>query len=272
MEIKDIALVLTGGAANGRRLALAARLGHEHGALVTGVFCTGSPPSPPSEGYAIGQVAVAEVVDREARRVHDLAAPTEAAFRQAMQAEQASCAWDEPAVDELAETTALRARTADLAILGSEDVALADALVSAGWAPCLITPETGRESRSFDQIILAWNGSREAKRALDDGLVFLKRARAVEVVVADEPGRPVGAPQTQALLAHLARHGVQASLCRTPRSDGRPAEALRRRCEAFGADLLIMGAFTHSRTVEMIFGGVTRSMLSDPPIPVLACR
>lgn len=278
MDIKDILLLLATDAPNQNRLAVAARLGREHGALVAGVCCIASPPPPLAEGYAIGHAAVAHVVDRETQRLSDIAAPVEAAFHMTMQAAKAPCVWARPAVDELPEETALRARTTDLTIVGRaedrgrEDVALAESFVLAGGTACLIVPEMGRVPDSFDRVILAWNGSREAKRALDDGLVFLKRARAVEVVVAYESGDPVGAPQAQALLAHLGRHDVQASVCRTPRSDERADAALRRRCEEFGADLLVMGAYSHSRAAERILGGVTRSMLSRPPIPILTSR
>ena len=119
-------------------------------------------------------------------------------------------------------------------------------------------------------MALAWNGSREAKRALDDGLTFLKAAAEVAIVVANEEAtRAIDRNQTDALRRHLARHGVLAQVIRTDSGRRGAGEAIIEQCESFGAELLVMGAFGHSRAAEMIMGGATRTVLARTRIPTL---
>jgi nucleotide-binding universal stress UspA family protein len=97
---------------------------------------------------------------------------------------------------------------------------------------------------------------------------FLKRAKAVEVVIGAEPGREVEDAEQAVLQGHLARHGVDASFHRLGVL-GYAGEALHEACRRFGADLMVMGAYGHSRAVEAVLGGVTRAMLTRPPLPIL---
>ena len=90
------------------------------------------------------------------------------------------------------------------------------------------------------------------------------------VLVVREDAKPwLGGAHTEALLRHLARHGVQAETLWQERA-GKPAgEALLEHCRAFGADLLVMGAFGHSRAAETVLGGATRTILASAEIPTL---
>jgi nucleotide-binding universal stress UspA family protein len=114
---------------------------------------------------------------------------------------------------------------------------------------------------------VAWNGSREAVRAVNDALPLLVEAEQVEVVcVTPHPD----SASMDAICLHLARWGVSAVAHPLPVGDQSVGPALLSRAAEFGADLLVMGAYGHSRLRELILGGVTREVLGDMTLPVFA--
>lgn len=137
--------------------------------------------------------------------------------------------------------------------------------------PVLAIP-TGYASPSFGKrVMVAWNNSQESTRALFDSFPFLQRADAVEIVscvASEEEGLEVQ-NDIPLLLAQLKRHGIEASfhlLSHQGESDG---QNLLDRATQSGADLLVMGAYGHSRMREYIFGGTSQFVLSTLPLPVL---
>ncbi|MDZ5696818.1 universal stress protein [Chelativorans sp. M5D2P16] len=174
------------------------------------------------------------------------------------------------------------ARAADLAIAQQNDpdadarmVADVEALIFESGRPVLLIPYTwsGR-SAPFKKVILAWNGSREAARAVFDALPLMKEAGDVEVLTVDpsdtlqQDAGMAGA----AIAATLARHGIDVTV-RTEQSAGLShGDVIANRLADTGADLLVMGAYGRSRASEFIFGGVTRSMLQSMTAPVLMSR
>lgn len=278
MDIKDILLILTGDQPNEARTAVATRLAREHTAKLTAVCLYRTPEPPLAEDFAIGAEAVASVIERESVRVAQLLAPVEAAFIKVARGLKPPARWLEPVADEAPEASMLRARIADLVVMGRPvrdphaSVRLAEVLALGGGAPLLVIPEGAAPPTAFDRVVLAWNGSREAKRALDDGLPFLQRAAAVEVVIVDEPHRLAAELQVDGLLDHLALHGVTGRLARVESGSSPVAETLVQHCADIGADLMIMGAYGRSRAAETILGGVTRTLFAHPPLPLLASR
>jgi nucleotide-binding universal stress UspA family protein len=217
----------------------------------------------------------AGLVQAENRRLHALA---EAAARSA-QADAAAagviCSVHTPQLsyrDLLASFTA-QARLHDLTILDAEpeainiDRGLIERLLTASGRPLIIVPP-GREVFSGRRIILAWDGSASAARAASEALPFLRAAEAVEVVSVtgekDLPDTITGAD----IAPHLARHGVVATVQSVAARNGDVAQTLRDAAELFGADMIVMGGFVHSRLREMVFGGVTQSLLRDGRVPL----
>jgi nucleotide-binding universal stress UspA family protein len=135
---------------------------------------------------------------------------------------------------------------------------------------CLFIPPRLDAPKNYDTVLIAWNNTREAAHAVAEALPFLSKAQQVVVAIVEEagaseqfkkePGADIG--------RHLSRHGVRAEIRHI---DGwsDPAEALLNETRAIGADLVVMGAYGHSRFREWMAGGVTRRMLSDCPVPVL---
>ena len=143
-----------------------------------------------------------------------------------------------------------------------------DVLVTAG-VPILMLPHGWKESVVGERIVIAWKSSREATRAVHDAIPFLERARKVTAFTFDP--RPDGlGTEPDSLLGHLSRHGIKAESSTWPNSsDVSPIDALFASLDTQDADLIVAGAFGHSRWVEGLFGGVSRDLIRQPSLPVL---
>ncbi len=177
----------------------------------------------------------------------------------------------------LASYVGLRARFSDLVILprpyghdrGINDEAVIEAALFDGQAAVLVLPEGVDRIGTFDRIVLAWNQSNESLRAARRSLPLLKVADLVNIVVIDPPGHGPERSDPGGLLTQmLARHGVRAEVSVLARTLPSVSETLRRHLADVDADLLVMGAYGHSRLREAILGGATRDILENPGKPV----
>lgn len=276
MELRDLILYLEAGAPPEARLRLTAALAQAQGASVTALLAPAELRIPIPDGYAIGAAAVGDVLSRRQAELAKTLAPIEAAFRAAMTAAGVAHHVAYAALEEAQPDLIQRARFHDLAILRrpvSHDhpsQRLAELLAVSSGVPCLLTPDDLAPGAGFARVLVAWNGGREAKRALQDALPFLKAAQAVRLAAIDGEASEtaIGAARDD-ILRHLALHGVAAELERVDALGGDAGAALLRQCGRFHADLLVMGAYGHSRTKEMILGGATRTVLAQAPLPVL---
>ena len=166
------------------------------------------------------------------------------------------------------------ARYADITIVGQAGphdgtaAGLADSVVLGAGGPVLVWPHSGSFDVNSDTIMLAWNGTREAKRALADSLPLLRQAGKV-IVIGINTGDGEHIAGTDAC-THLARHGVNAEprhiLTSPADSDSASLLSAIREC---GAGLLVMGAYGHHRMRELLLGGMTRDLLRQLIVPVL---
>lgn len=179
------------------------------------------------------------------------------------------------------ETIGRRARYADLTIAGPELLrqdllkykTFEGALFHSG-KPLLLLPEGFAATLKPKRILVAWDARIEAFRALAQSLDLLAAAENVHLVLVDpvesedrhgeEPGADVA--------TYLARHGVKVTVDRLPGQGRSVQSVLRQHAIDMAADLLVMGAYGHSRLRQRIFGGVTRSMLEEPPLAVFLAR
>lgn len=158
----------------------------------------------------------------------------------------------------LAENPELRARTVDGALFNSA-------------RPILLVPENGRANLEPRKVLLAWNSDVEASRAVREALELMRAADLVHVTMVDpeassarsgeEPGADVA--------TYLARQGIKVTVDRLPGSGRRVEEVINQHALSTGADLIVMGAYGHSRMRERIFAGVTKSMIDTAAAPVL---
>jgi nucleotide-binding universal stress UspA family protein len=170
-----------------------------------------------------------------------------------------------------------RARHADITLLGPSlladdmisDSALDGALYRSG-KPVIVVPESGKTSLSPKSVIIAWDGSMEAARAVHCARSILQAAQSVRIVLVDpvagEGG--IGAEPGSDMAAYLARLGVKVEVDRLPSGGKAIADVLHQHARDHAADMIVMGAYGHSRLRERIFGGVTRSMLNNVNVPL----
>lgn len=149
----------------------------------------------------------------------------------------------------------------------SEAVGTAEACVFGAGRPVLVTPPVA-DSAALDRIMIAWDGSRVAARAVSDAAPFLARATAVSIAVV-EGEKPLALGLGERLAAHLGRHGIDAEVGAVAARGRSVAEALQDRAAETGAGLLVMGAFGHSRLRDFVLGGATAAILKGPRLPTL---
>lgn len=211
-------------------------------------------------------------VAAEDRRLDALAAA--AAERAAGDATQAGvvCATETPRLTypEIVHRLVERARLFDLKVLdasprvGDIDLERTEKVLFGSGRPVVVVPP-GVSTFSAKRILVAWEGGTQAARAINDAMPFLRAAESVEVAcvvgIQDMADTVAGAE----IGPHLARHGVNVTVNDLP-AYGRVEDILRNQAGLFRADLVVMGAYRHSRLREMVFGGVTRSLLRDCPM------
>jgi nucleotide-binding universal stress UspA family protein len=161
------------------------------------------------------------------------------------------------------------ARTADLIVAGRPrgiDEALdpmsvdcGDLVMNAGRPVLIVPPKV--DYVSAQHVVVGWKNTKEARRAVRDALPFLKGAGEVLVVSAAEND-----PSADDVVAYLGRHGVSANAVIVGKELAKPADELVRLARQEGADLIVCGAYGHSRTREWVFGGVTRDLLAQSPV------
>ena len=175
---------------------------------------------------------------------------------------------------------ALHARYSDLAILGQLDPDRAqpeatgprpEQVVLASGRPVLVVPYAGHFDKLGRRVVIGWNATREAARAVGDAMPLLAAAEVVTVLTIDAREAPRGHGELPGadISRHLARHGVKAQVEQTVLADLSVGDVLLSRAADLGADLLVMGAYGHSRFRELLLGGATRTLLQSMTIPVV---
>jgi nucleotide-binding universal stress UspA family protein len=168
------------------------------------------------------------------------------------------------------------ARRFDLAVVGqarpkegaSEELLIEGALFESG-RPVVVVPYVQTKAVSLERVLVCWDGSRPATRAIADALPILRRAKAIDIVaVSGERGKGSELVGTN-MARHLARHGLTVALKRVSSGDVDVPSAIRAQVAETGADFMVMGGYGHSRLREFILGGVTRTILTSSTIPVL---
>jgi nucleotide-binding universal stress UspA family protein len=168
------------------------------------------------------------------------------------------------------------ARSCDLVVAsqGGPDGASPDidALLYEAGRPVLVTPRDAPCLASFRRVIIAWNGSREASRATFDALPFLLEAESAEILLIDPPDSPAAVEAGADIAAALERHGANVTVHSEASSGRATDDVIRSRLAATGADLLVLGAYSHSWLKQLLFGGVTRTVLNDMPVTAFLSR
>ncbi|HYD95813.1 MAG TPA: universal stress protein [Noviherbaspirillum sp.] len=181
--------------------------------------------------------------------------------------------------DEAGGGISLQARYSDLVVIGQTDpdepssTTLPDFpefVVMNSGRPVLIVPYVGNYNANARRVLIAWDASTSATRAVTSAIPILKRADNVDVVVfnADDRGDAHGEQPGADIGLYLARHGVKVNVVRQ-RTDIDVGNALLSIATDLGSDMLVMGGYGHSRFREILLGGVTRTVLQSMTVPIL---
>jgi nucleotide-binding universal stress UspA family protein len=168
------------------------------------------------------------------------------------------------------------ARRFDLSIVGqaepeasAAEEMIAEAALFESGRPVIIVPYIQKAPLKLDRIMLCWDGSRAATRAIADAMPLLDRAGRVEIVIiANEHGKQDEIEGAD-MGAHLARHGLNVEVKRTVLGDIDVADVILSHAADAGSDFIVMGGYGHSRLREFVLGGVTRSIFRSMTAPVL---
>jgi AcrR family transcriptional regulator len=182
--------------------------------------------------------------------------------------------WEQPA-----EEAILNALHSDLVIVGHPwpnglpgDVAL-ETIFLAGGAPLLVLPNAWQGKAIGDNVLIAWNASREVRRTAFDAMTFLVAAQAVTVLLVDPGKRHRHGEEPGAEIAlQLVRHGAHVDVDRVTSNGSSIAQVILRYAMQSGSDLLVFGPYSHARLRERLLGGTTRTLLAQMPVPVLVSR
>lgn len=263
--LKDLLVTIDASRDGRQRLAVAVELAQRSGAHLTGCY----------RAIALEPTAASDLA--ETGRSHDgtLAESMEQRFHDDLARFDLSGAWlatGERPLDDVVGRT----RTADLAIVGLGDPDRVEdnpqgfhpeELILAAGRPVLGIPIANVPERLGSTVLIAWEGSRAASRAMNDALPLLVSARRVTVLSIGAEDRAL--PMAEAATAHLRRHGVPAEASHAADDDLGIGEVILAHADRLNVDLVVAGAYGHSRMSHAILGGVSRTLLRQMMVPVL---
>ncbi len=270
MTLKNILVHVTETAQSKLRLETAVALCVAHDAHLTGLAVRAVPELPP---YSVGPIPDIILEPFEAQQNAAIAAASNL-FTSTVQ----RAGWTDRSSWTITEGNAtdivgIFARCADLTVTGQDvsdedqwEISTIDLVLRSG-RPVLVTPHGIESAPVGKRVVVAWNASRESARAISDAMPLLETADSVDIltVAPDASGEIPGAD----IARHLAQHGVAANLKLLGDMGGETGSALLNYVSDTDADLLVMGAYGHSRLREYVFGGVTRHVLEAMQTPVL---
>lgn len=276
MDYKTILVHLDHGPRSASRLELALGCAQTFDAHLVGLFALSTPRYP---SYALAEAGAA--VEEAARRMRaETTKKAEDAFRTAVnRVGRSEIEW-RSSEDDALEATRLSARYADLVIVGQYDANakvdsgttpdFAEELVLSAGRPVLMIPYAGKFGTLGKRVLVAWNSSRESARAVQDALPFLQKAESVQVVAFNPKSSPEHGEVPGADIGlSLARHGVRVQVAQQYAEGLDIGSQILSRAADVDADLIVMGAYGHSRMRELVLGGATRTLIQAMTVPVM---
>ena len=276
MAYRSILVDVDDAAPSKARVEAAVALAARFKSALTGVFLKSDFLALYGAGSALAFIppeSIQLILEEQAKAVAKAAAAARAIFEGAARGAGIASDWLEIEGDR--DTTLIEcARRHDLTIfpalasasIGQHHVTAGTVGMGSG-APVLVLPADGFKSPIGRRVLVAWKGSRESARALNDAWPFLSEADEVHILTVRTDGENVSDPMLE---RQMRLHG-----CKQPRiivdrgDDASTGEILRRHISATGADLVVMGLYGHSRVEELVFGGVSRQLLNALPVPLL---
>jgi nucleotide-binding universal stress UspA family protein len=250
------------------RIRLAAGLADRFMSTLIGISACILPPYPAEGAYFVTR----ELIEEERRDMAVSLKRAEDAFRTQAGPDRAGIEW-RSAIEVPDDYMATNARSGDLLVIARDKGAGGvcrtidpGTTVLTSGRPVLLVPP-GVDAVKADHIVIGWKDGREARRVLLDALPFLHQAKAVSIIEICDSGLEASAQRHVDDVAHyLARHRITVASATAAHVAGDAATELMRRARTLDADLIVTGAYGHTRLGEWIFGGVTRSLLAASPV------
>jgi nucleotide-binding universal stress UspA family protein len=279
-ELGEIVVFIDGRTESAGILEFAGMLAREHGARLISVFMQPEPTVTPAETFARGK-GMQSTIEVHQAQLDRIEADYRAQFEDIVRRHGIRSESEWRSLTYLSSEVAVNAYYADLVVVVRPESAgqtavppgLAESLVLSSGRPIIVFPPRSAVSQ-VRRILVAWNATRESIRAVADAMPLLAKAEAVEVLVVDHQRRPEGHGQEPGadIARHLAHHGAHVEVRRLSSGGKDVGRLLLSQAAAFGADLLVMGAYGHTQLREWMFGGVTRTVLYEAGLPVLMSR
>jgi len=273
MPYKTILVHVDNGKRSAVRLDIACRLAKLSDAHLIGLHAL-TVVKLPSYAMVEGGVQVREFHER---MLSESATAAEAMFKQAVKAVGVEkVEWRKSRRDAV-ESVPIHGRYADVLVIGQPNETdasgvepdFAERLVLASGRPALVIPYAGDFPTVGTRVLVAWNASREATRALTDAIPILREAKQVDVIAFNPKDAPHGEVPGADIGLYLARHGIKVSVSQQTADDVDVGNQLLSRAADLDSDLIVMGAYGQPRMKELILGGATRTVLNSMTVPVL---
>ena len=280
MTLKNIGVFVDATPEGEKRVDFAAALAHQCGAHLAGIHVVSAGrPEHRSDYYVVGTAIRASRASEKAaddavtaivrRRFEEISAKRD------LSAEFRVIRRGRPDED-----LTLNSLHSDLVVIGQRELqelkgyASPEKLLLSSGAPILIIPSGWKSESIGNKILVGWNASREARRAVADALPFLVAASSVTLLVVDSERRAGrhGEDPGADIALYLARHGARVEVEQVLSQGAPVADIILSYAAEHGVDLIVIGAYSHARPVEMMFGGVTRTLLKEAPVPILMSR
>ena len=272
MTITDILLTVDHTPQCAKRTTVASDFASQIGAHLTALYVIPKIDIPNYAGVNIPP----EVLATQEKYQMDIAQQAKTDFAAATKGKDCSTEWR--CVSGIVDQQIIEhARYSDLVVISqaqefgllSGDAAVDYSVILESGRPVLIIPRDGEVSSLGRRILIGWNGSKEVVRAVNDGLPLLKNADTVTIGNVGD-GSPDDDEEGEArIYRYLKKQGVNVQFEQLAAAGAKTGAALLAKAADVDADMMLMGAYGHSRLREVVFGGVTQTILEQTTIPVL---
>ncbi|HEH8398671.1 TPA: universal stress protein [Pseudomonas aeruginosa] len=277
--MKDIAVLFDASPEGQHLLNIAVELAETLHSHIIAITAQPHVPTHPHEAFAVG-AALSEVIARQRSALVASSLEMSEKLNEALLRSSASGELRIISNAESSSESSLHALYCDLLVIGHPDIPGTPLMWSTHQilrqtgTPILVVPRSWQKTSIGENVLVAWNGSRQARRAIADALPILANAREVTLLVVDpEQKADVHGDQPGAdMAAYLVRHHVKVNLVVTTSKGHTVADVIINRARFSQCDLLVFGAYSRLRASEVLFGGVTRTLLMEVPMPLLVSQ
>ncbi len=281
MALKNIEVFIDATPEGEKRADYAATLAHQCGAHLAGIHVVSAGrPEHRTDSFAVGEKAIRSSLARQETSDAALATTVRQRFEAISAKRDVSAEFRVIRRGGPNEDLILCSLHSDLVVIGQRELhelsgySSPERLLLASGAPILVVPSGWKSEPIGKKILVGWNASREARCAVSDALPFLVAAQSVTLLVVDSSERVDrhGEEPGADIALYLARHGAHVDVEQVSSRGSPVADIILSYAADHGMDLIVIGAYSRARSVEVLFGGVTRTLLTQAPVPVLISR